>query len=69
MSDFAGRSLENYKKMHEETARKKDVYNEFMACRTLTKARKILWGEKSKVSNCSGCGHKSNACACGGRRR
>jgi len=42
------RSLENYKKMHEETAKTKECFDEFMACPTLTKARKVLFGDKSK---------------------
>lgn len=42
------RSLDNYKTMHSETAKNKGVYEEFMKCKTLTKARKILWGEKKK---------------------
>jgi len=47
------RSLPNYKKMHEDTARKKGCHDEFMACLTLTKARKILWGDKRKKGKLS----------------
>lgn len=42
------RSLTNYKSMHEETAKKNKVYNQFMNARTLTTARIILFGEKFK---------------------
>lgn len=38
------RDLKNYKKMHEATARKKGVFDAFMAARTLTAARSILFG-------------------------
>lgn len=47
-----GRSLDirrdNYKKMHYGTAEKKGVIREFLAARTLTEMRKILWGHKPK---------------------
>lgn len=42
------RSLEGYKDMHKETAKERGVYNEFMAAHTLTRARVILWGKKTK---------------------
>lgn len=42
------RSLENYKTMHKQTAKDKDVYEEFMSCNTLTRARKVLFGVKGK---------------------
>lgn len=45
---WVGRSLENYKSMHKKTAVDKGVEKELAACSTLTKARKILWGLKSK---------------------
>lgn len=41
-----GRSLENYKSMHKQTAINKGVEVEFQACKTLTQARKVLWGMK-----------------------
>jgi hypothetical protein len=40
------RSLDNYKSMHDSTAKNKDVYESFMRARTLTEARKILFGTK-----------------------
>lgn len=56
-SNWLGRSLKNYQAMHAKTAQDKGVYNEFMAANTLTKARKILWGTKSKNMSCctAGC--------------
>lgn len=47
-SGWKGRSLENYKEMHKETADRNGVIREFLAARTLTQARKILFGEKKK---------------------
>lgn len=35
--------LANYKEMHKGTANSKGVIAEFMAAKTLTEARKILW--------------------------
>lgn len=40
--------LENYKKMHSETAKRRDKVEALGACRTLTQARKCLFGEKTK---------------------
>lgn len=40
--------LANYKKMHEKKAKADGCYAEFMASTTLTRARRILWGHKSK---------------------
>lgn len=48
MAASFGRLLENYKDMHKQTAKDKGVYEEFMSAFTLTKARKILFGVKSK---------------------
>ena len=45
---WKGRSLENYKEMHKQTAKDKKCYERFMACRTLTEARKVLFGVKVK---------------------
>ena len=42
------RSLENYKKMHNGTAKSKSVLEDFNSARTLTEARKILFGVKKK---------------------
>lgn len=35
--------LANYKEMHKGTANSKGVIKEFMAAKTLTECRKILW--------------------------
>lgn len=45
-SSWTGRSLSNYKDLHGEQAREQGVYKQFMAATTLTRARKILRGEK-----------------------
>ncbi len=45
---WQGRSLESYKEMHEKTAKEKGVHEQFMRCKTLTQARKVLFGEKTK---------------------
>ena len=42
------RDLGNYKSMHEGKAKAQGCHAEFMAARTLTAARKILFGEKVK---------------------
>lgn len=42
------RSLSNYKEMHKDTARDKGVEKELSAARTLTQARRVLFGEKKK---------------------
>lgn len=34
---------ENYRQMHEGTAKAKNVYKEFMNAKTLTQMRKLLW--------------------------
>lgn len=41
--------LQNYKEMHKGTAANKKVSAEFSAAKTLTQARKILWGVKKKM--------------------
>lgn len=38
------RSLKNYQLMHYELAREKGVLTEFLACKTLTAARRLLFG-------------------------
>jgi len=38
------RNLKNYKSMHTETAREKGVLEAFLACKTLTAARRLLFG-------------------------
>jgi len=40
--------LSNYKTMHQGTARNKNCFHEFMNTKTLTEARKVLWGFKKK---------------------
>jgi hypothetical protein len=47
---WTGRSLSNYKAMHEGTAKGKGVGAQLQAARTLTQARKILFGVKAKQS-------------------
>lgn len=42
------RDLSNYKSMHEQKAKAQGCHAEFMMARTLTAARKILFGEKVK---------------------
>lgn len=42
--------LENYKQMHKGTAANKKVSTEFAAAKTLTAARKILFGIKKKMT-------------------
>jgi len=58
INNWYGRSLENYKAMHMKNAQAKKVGVAFAGAVTLTKARKILWGEKKKAYTCctSGCG-------------
>jgi hypothetical protein len=41
------RSLPSYQAMHAETARDKKCYDKFMAAKTLTAAREILFGSKA----------------------
>lgn len=41
--------LRNYKQLHAEEASKKRVSAQFAAARTLTEAKKVLWGEKRKA--------------------
>ena len=40
--------LESYKKLQAGVAKNKKCYEEFMATRTLTQARKVLFGIKAK---------------------
>lgn len=40
--------LRNYKQLHADRAAEKKVSAQFAAARTLTEAKKILWGEKKK---------------------
>lgn len=42
------RSLENYKEMHKEKAKSLGVEKELSSARSLTQARKVLFGEKKK---------------------
>ena len=46
------RRLDSYLSMHQETAKKKGVLAEFNACRTLTRARVVLFGSKPKHTRC-----------------
>lgn len=45
---WLGRSLSNYKSMHESLAKQKGVLRDFMEASTLTRAKKILFGYKRK---------------------
>ena len=47
-NNWLGRSLENYKAQHSKTAQDKKVSDQFQAARSLTVARRVLWGVKSK---------------------
>ena len=48
--------LNNYKEMHKGTAKDKNCYEEFMATKTLTQAKKVLFGVKKKeISGWKGC--------------
>ena len=49
-----GRSLENYKSMHTKTAENKGCKEEFLACKTLTQARKVLFGMKKGQTKSKG---------------
>ena len=40
------RSLDNYKIQQAEKAKSLGKYDELMACKTLTQARKLLYGDK-----------------------
>lgn len=42
------RNLNSYKEMHRGLAESKGVSSQFQAARTLTEARKVLFGEKKK---------------------
>lgn len=39
-------SLEGYKKFHKTLAQEKGVESQFLAAKTITEAKKILWGKK-----------------------
>ena len=47
-SKWLGRSLENYKSIHKATATTKGCLEAFLSAKTLTQAKKILFGEKFK---------------------
>ena len=47
-STWAGRSLKNYKEMQSKVAKSKGVYEALQEATTLTAARKIVYGYKSK---------------------
>jgi len=59
--DLEGR-LVNYKKLHQKKATG-PLKEELAKAKTLTQARKVLFGEKKKRINCSNCSHK--VCVCG----
>lgn len=44
--EWLGRSLDNYKRMHRNTVEKKGVIEAFTGAKTLTQAKKILFGYK-----------------------
>jgi hypothetical protein len=44
--EWLGRSLSNYKSMHAAGARSKGVYERLMEAKTLTQARKVVFGYK-----------------------
>lgn len=41
--------LASYKAMHSGTAKNKKCFDDFMSTKTLTQARKVLWGTKKKA--------------------
>lgn len=45
-STWCGRSLENYKAIHAKTAEQKGVSHELQNARTLTAAKKVVFGIK-----------------------
>ena len=47
-STWIGRSLENYKIMHGAAARQKGVMDKLFSAKTLTEARKVVFGYKKK---------------------
>lgn len=63
--NFAKR-LANYKEQHKETAANKGMVEVFMAAKSLSEARRLLFGEKKAVTNCSSCNQRQ--CGCGGRK-
>lgn len=58
-STWCGRSLDNYKAMHRAST------PEVMSARSLTEARRIVFGEKTKKVGVCGC--KQNSCGRYGR--
>jgi len=48
--EWLGRSLSNYKSMHASTAKSKGVGPAFEAAKTLTQARKVLFGYKKGMT-------------------
>ncbi len=68
--DMIFRDLDNYKGMHAALAQKNGVEVAFHYARTLTQARKILFGDKPKNNSCKcrqanckrGKGGKASAC-------
>ena len=60
-NDLQGR-LQSYKATHKKSADAKGKTAELNQARTLTQARKAVYGEKQKEPNCGGCNHKQNDC-------
>ena len=54
--------LVNYKEQHKETASNKGMLELFMAAHSLSEARRILFGEKKAVTNCSACNQRTCGC-------
>lgn len=46
--NWLGRSLDNYKSQHRKTAENKGVLEQFLKTKTLTEARKVVFGYKKK---------------------
>jgi hypothetical protein len=46
--NWAGRSLENFKTINKKRAEEKGVLEQLMRAKTLTEARKVIFGVKSK---------------------
>lgn len=46
--EWLGRSLDNYKSMHARTAESRGVGEQLRSAKTLTQARKIVFGYKKK---------------------
>lgn len=58
------RSLPNYQVQQAKVAKDKGLYEQLMRCRTLTQARKLLYGHKRRRKNCKKCHHIEGAGVC-----